>query len=149
MLYKTLTMKSLLKLFVCLLALSFLKACTTQNGLPNDVKRQWMLVSFQDFSKDFLMKNKAELNLTNNKNNSYSAFMGCNQIGLSIDSKNKNGLKFYNLISTEMYCEDNQNLESEFVKWLPKMNRYKIEGHFLTLSDDNGNQMKFVVADWD
>jgi heat shock protein HslJ len=29
------------------------------------------------------------------------------------------------------------------------MSRYKIEGHFLTLSDEKGNTMKFVAADWD
>ena len=40
-------------------------------------------------------------------------------------------------------------LEEKFGEDLPNMNRYKIEGHFLTFSNADGDKMKFVVADWD
>jgi heat shock protein HslJ len=36
-----------------------------------------------------------------------------------------------------------------FQKKFETMTKYSIEGHFLTLSDDKGNSMKFVAADWD
>jgi heat shock protein HslJ len=48
-----------------------------------------------------------------------------------------------------MFCEDKMDLESAFGKALPTMNSYKVEGHYLTLSDENGDEMKFVAADWD
>lgn len=45
-------------------------------------------------------------------------------------------------------CQD-MNLEMAFQKKIETMTTYSIEGHFLTLSDGNGNSIKFVAADWD
>lgn len=40
-------------------------------------------------------------------------------------------------------------LENEFQKKFKTMTKFKVEGHFLTLSDNKGNSMKFVASDWD
>ena len=48
-----------------------------------------------------------------------------------------------------MFCNENMNLETEFVKILPAITMYKVEGHRLTLSNKNGVILKFVAADWD
>ncbi len=45
-------------------------------------------------------------------------------------------------------CQD-MNLENSFQKKIETMTKYSVEGHFLTLSDHQGNTMKFVAADWD
>ena len=51
--------------------------------------------------------------------------------------------------STMMFCEKSMDLEAAFGKELPLMTNYKVEGHFLTLSNASGMKMKFVAADWD
>ncbi len=110
-----------------------------------------MLVAFQDYSKAFLIENKAQLDLTSNESsrNQKSAFMGCNQIFLNVEFRANQKVEFSNIGATEMHCEENKNLEKEFSKDLLKMKSYKVEGHFLTLYDKDGNTMKFVAADWD
>ncbi len=51
-------------------------------------------------------------------------------------------------VSTAKACQD-MSLETAFQKKIETMTKYSVEGHFLTLSDENGNSMKFVAADWD
>jgi len=40
-------------------------------------------------------------------------------------------------------------LETDFSKAFRNMTNYSVKGHVLTLSDDDGNQMEFIAADWD
>lgn len=115
------------------------------------LQRQWMLVSFDGFSKEQLIANKAEMNLTasmvDNKIQG-NAYMGCNQMSFVSEFKKGGKVKISNGVSTMKACQD-MNLETSFQKKIETMTKYSIEGHFLTLSDDHGNTMKFVAADWD
>ncbi|UTX50934.1 META domain-containing protein [Chryseobacterium sp. MA9] len=110
-----------------------------------------MLVSFDGFSKEQLIANKAEMNLTasmvDNKIQG-NAYMGCNQMSFVSEFKKGGKAKISNGVSTMKACQD-MNLETSFQKKIETMTKYSIEGHFLTLSDDHGNTMKFVAADWD
>ena len=123
-----------------------------QSAMPSNTpyQRQWMLVEFQNYSKDFLMKQQAELNLTENeeKKGKYSAFMGCNQLMVTGEIGN-NRVKLEVMGATMSYCEGKMELEGKFIGELQKMTTYKIEGHYLTLKDAQGNTMKFVAADLD
>ena len=74
--------------------------------------------------------------------------MGCNGMFFSYKIKNNHQVEFSQIGSTMMYCDGRMKLEDSFGKQLPNMNQYKIEGHFLTLSDGK-SIMKFVAADWD
>ncbi|REC43136.1 META domain-containing protein [Chryseobacterium pennipullorum] len=110
-----------------------------------------MLVSLDGFSKDQLIANKAEFNLTGKMENNKiqaSAYMGCNQMSIPVEFRNKGKVKISQGISTMKACQD-MKLESAFGKIIGTMTNYSVEGHFLTLSDDKGNSMKFVAADWD
>jgi heat shock protein HslJ len=130
--------------------IGLLFSCTSQKTKNMNNQRQWMLISFDKFDKDFLIKNQAELNLSSipgNKNH-YSAFMGCNQLMVSGELKSgKVNLEVTG--ATMQYCEGNMDLEKKFSIALSTMKKYTIEGHFLTLENENGNKMKFVAADWD
>ncbi|MBO6184934.1 MAG: META domain-containing protein [Chryseobacterium sp.] len=110
-----------------------------------------MMVSFDGFTKEELMKNKAEINLTEPVKDGKvrgTAMMGCNSMFFTLEFKSKNIVKISGLGSTMMACQE-MNLETEFSKVFEKMTRYEINGHFLTLYDENGTQMKFIAADWD
>jgi heat shock protein HslJ len=147
-------MKSL-KIVLSVLFSSFLLwSCTSQTTKFADsenLQREWMLVSFQDFSKDFLMKSNARINLIPNAENphQYSAEMGCNNLFFTAKIMSGNKIEFSQVGSTMMFCEGIMDLESAFGKTLPNMNSYKIEGHYLTLLDGLGKEMRFVAADWD
>jgi heat shock protein HslJ len=143
-------MKNIVTLFLAVFALLFLANCTSQTTNSENVEREWMLVEFQNFTKDKLVAHKAHLNLTNLKDNGkFTAKMGCNNLFGSATFNAVGTVKFSQIGSTMMFCDQAMDLETAFSKALPMMTNYKIEGHYLTLSDRNGNWMKFVAADWD
>ena len=145
---------SMKKILFPLLAVLFLGLMFNCSAVPDKnpyLQRQWMLVSFDSFSKDQLIAHKAEMNLTGKmeKGKIYgSAYMGCNQMSFTSEFKKGGAVKISQGVSTMKACQD-MNLESSFQKKLETMTRYSVEGHFLTLSDNQGNTMKFVAADWD
>jgi heat shock protein HslJ len=142
------------KILISLLPILFLGVVLNCSAMPDknpNLQRQWMLVSFEGFSKDQLIASKAEINLTGSIVEGKiqgSAYMGCNQISFTSEFKKDGKMKIYKGASTMKGCQD-MKLETSFQKKLETMTRYSVEGHFLTLSDGKGNTMKFVAADWD
>ncbi|MEN5309206.1 META domain-containing protein [Chryseobacterium cucumeris] len=142
--------KILLPLFAVLL-LGLVLNCSSVPTKDPFLQRQWMLISFDGFSKDQLIANKAEMNLTANRVKGKiqaSVYMGCNRMSFASEFKKEGKVKFSKGISTMKACQD-MNLENSFQKKIETMTHYSIEGHFLTLTDDHGNTIKFVAADWD
>ncbi len=130
--------------------LILLNSCSLQKNISN-YKRQWMLVNFKDYTKEFLTEKKAALNLSPIQGEDDSefgtAYMGCNTMRLKAKFYNDGAVTFSDLISTRMFCRG--NLENNFSTAIEKITHYKIEGHFLYLYNKKEQQMKFVAADWD
>lgn len=114
----------------------------------SSLKRKWMLVEFQGFTKEELIQEKAYLDLTH-LDKGGGAKMGCNSIFFSVKLKNNHRINFSGVGSTMMYCDGNVKLEENFGKLLPTITKYQVKGHFLTLKNKNGQTMKFVAEDWD
>lgn len=114
----------------------------------SSLKRKWMLVEFQGFTKEELIQKKAYLDLTH-LDKGGGAKMGCNSIFFSVNLKNNHRINFSGVGSTMMYCDGNVKLEENFGKLLPTITKYQVKGHFLTLKNKNGQTMKFVAEDWD
>lgn len=114
----------------------------------SSLKRKWMLVEFQGFTKEELIQKKAYLDLTHLEKGG-GAKMGCNSIFFSVKLKNNHRINFSGVGSTMMYCDGNMKLEENFGKLLPTITKYQVKGHFLTLKNKNGQTMKFVAEDWD
>ena len=114
----------------------------------SSLKRKWMLVDFQGFTKEELIQKKAYLDLTH-LDKGGGAKMGCNSIFFSVKLKNNHKINFSGVGSTMMYCDGNVKLEENFGKLLPTITKYQVKGHFLTLKNKNGQTMKFVAEDWD
>lgn len=114
----------------------------------SSLKRKWMLVEFQGFTKEELIQKKAYLDLTH-LDKGGGAKMGCNSIFFSVKLKNNHRINFSGVGSTMMYCDGNIKLEENFGKLLPTITKYQVKGHFLTLKNKNGQTMKFVAEDWD
>jgi heat shock protein HslJ len=141
------TILSLIAVFVLTMVLN----CSASKVNNQHYQREWMMVSFDQFTKQQLIENNAKINLTGEKTGNQvkgTATMGCNQIFFLAELKNNGKVKFSEVGSTKMACK-NMELETAFMKKFATMKNYLIEGHRLTLSDDNGNQMKFIAADWD
>ncbi|WP_426476670.1 META domain-containing protein [Chryseobacterium sp. CBSDS_008] len=142
--------KILLSLFAVLL-LGVVLNCSSVPDKNLHLQRPWMLISFEGFSKDQLIANDAEMNLTAKMADGKiqgSAYMGCNRMSLVSEFKKGGKVKISRGISTMKACQ-NMELETSFQKKIETMTKYSVEGHFLTLSDEHGNSMKFVAADWD
>ena len=114
----------------------------------SSLKRKWMLVDFQGFTKEELIQKKAYLDLTH-LDKGGGAKMGCNSIFFSVKLKNNHKINFSGVGSTMMYCDGSMKLEENFGKLLPTITKYQVKGHFLTLKNKNGQTMKFVAEDWD
>ena len=114
----------------------------------SSLKRKWMLVEFQGFTKEELIQKKAYLDLTHLEKGG-GAKMGCNSIFFSVKLKNNHRINFSVVGSTMIYCDGNVKLEENFGKLLPTITKYQVKGHFLTLKNKNGQTMKFVAEDWD
>lgn len=130
-----------------LLLFCFLATCMEKKqNLKPLIARQWMLVQFKDYKKDYLIEKKAAITIS--QDNSASIYMGSNNGGCKIELKGKDQVRFVNIMSTLMACED-MKLETDIQLILPTIETYKLEGHFLYLYTKSGDSIKFVAADWD
>jgi len=114
-------------------------------------QREWMMISFDHFTKSQLIENKAAIDLTGEKTGNVvkgSAKMGCNTIFFQAEFKNNGKIHILEIVNTEMACK-NRELETAFLKNFGNMKNYTVEGHRLTLSDGSENTMEFIAADWD
>lgn len=144
-------MKNRILSFLMLFLLSLLINCSFSRDNSQHYQREWMLVSFEEFTKQKLVESKAGINLTAEKMTGLpkgSATMGCNTIDFKYKFKNNGKVRISNIQSAKRECE-NTALEIVFLKKIETMTNYKIEGHFLTFFDEKGNEMKFLAADWD
>lgn len=133
---------------ISLLSISFFMMSFSPQKEVSSLKRKWMLVEFQGFTKEELIQKKAYLDLTHLEKGG-GAKMGCNSIFFSVKLKNNHRIHFSGVGSTMMYCDGNMKLEENFGKLLPTITKYQVKGHFLTLKNKNGQTMKFVAEDWD
>ena len=133
---------------ISLLSISFFMMSFAPQKEVSSLKRKWMLVEFQGFTKEELIQKKAYLDLTH-LDKGGGAKMGCNSIFFSVKLKNNHRIHFSGVGSTMMYCDGNVKLEENFGKLLPTITKYQVKGHFLTLKNKNGQTMKFVAEDWD
>lgn len=134
------------KLLIPFMALLLISSKCSEKSSNVDYKRVWMLVEFKNYTKDSLTKNKAKLDLTNPE--SASAYMGCNNIGYGFTVTSDDEITFSNGMATEMYCENN-TLEKDFLRAIERKMKYKIDGHFLMLTNSKNEVLKFVAQDWD
>ena len=134
---------------ILLLAVSCKSSNNSISGMQN-LHKKWMLVEYKDFTKEELVRLEAHIDLTKNAEspNHYTAKMGCNGMFFTAEF-NKGIAKISDVGSTMMFCDGKMKLEQSFGKYFPTLNQFKIEGHFLTLSNANGEKMKFVETDWD
>ncbi len=151
-------MKKLLLSIFTILVLQLLLNCSSlmnENSASTaknpHIQREWMMIAFENFAKADLIKMNAKINLTEpakeGKING-KALMGCNEIFFSSEFKNNGKVKISEISSTEKACPD-MKLEDDFSKTFKNITNFKVEGHFLTLTDNQGNSMKFIAADWD
>ena len=133
---------------ISLLSISFFLMSFAPQKEISSLKRKWMLIEFQGFTKEELIQKKAYLDLTHLEKGG-GAKMGCNSIFFSVKLKNNHRIHFSGVGSTMMYCDGNMKLEENFRKLLPTITKYQVKGHFLTLKNKNGQTMKFVAEDWD
>ena len=139
------------KIISSLILLSvFMISCSSVPQQNQNIEREWMMVSFENFSKTELMNSSAKIIFKKESDFKFKADakMGCNTIFFTAETKNSGKIVASNPVSTEMLCKS-MTIEDAFLKILPKIKTFKVEGHFLTLMDNEGNAIKFVAADWD
>ena len=120
-------------------------SCSSKKNTQN-INRVWMLVEYKDYKKEYFVEQKAFLDMTNPEK--ATSKMDCNNLSFSYKI-DKSSITFSQGIATRMYCQNNMKLETDFLNEIPSIKNYKVEGHFLTLTSNNGEKMRFVAQDWD
>lgn len=135
---------------ILMLSLSLLIASYAFAGSKSQdkLKRKWMLVEFQDFSKEEMMKLGAFIDFTQIEKGGHAS-MGCNVINFKVKTKICKRISFGEAMSTMMFCQEAMRLEDAFKNFLPKVKKYKVKGHYLTLSAGKNGKMLLVAEDWD
>lgn len=130
-----------------------LAACTTPQAPkqvsdnPAQIKRVWMLVEMEGFSRDQLIAAKAKMDWTELPR--IHAYMGCNQLMFSAETTDAGRIGFSSAAATRMYCGPAMQLEQTFLKKLNSINGYTVQGHELILSSPQGKPIHFIAEDWD
>lgn len=111
------------------------------------LKRKWMLIELDGFSKEFLVHQNAYLDLSTSSELKIIK-INCNTVDVKM-IVHKNYLRFKLVGSKTTNCKKNIELKKAFIDFLLKENTYKIQGHFLTIKDNKGNMIKLIAEDWD
>ena len=109
---------------ISLLSISFFMMSFAPQKEVSSLKRKWMLIEFQGFTKEELIQEKAYLDLTHLEKGG-GAKMGCNSIFFSVKLKNNHRIHFSGVGSTIMYCDGSMKLEENFGKLLPTITNYR------------------------
>lgn len=144
-------MKNIILSLFAAFILTLVLNCSSAKVNNQHYQREWMMISFDQFTKQQLVESKAQINLTGERTGNTvkgTAKMGCNSIFFVAELKNNGKISISGIGNTEMACR-NMELENAFMKKFGSMTNYSIEGHRLTLSDGSGGEMKFIAADWD
>lgn len=144
-------MKSLFFKYFLILSTLFLlfgcKALVSKQSLPVELQRQWMLTSIVGYTKEQLMKNKAQLDLKLHSGN--IANLGCGNFSVQVSGIVDDKIKFKTKDNPFKNCIKTEAIEYVFRNEMAKVNRYEIEGHFLKLYHNDQLLLKFVASDWD
>lgn len=136
-------------IIITILAASIFVACHKKT-VPADqahFNREWMIKSMANIPQEKLVKNRANINLSDP--NAYTASGGCNIINFKFKQKGEQKVEFTDILGTLMACED-MSVEDALGKVLQKAATMQIDGHQMTLKDANGMILATAVAaDWD
>lgn len=129
-------------LFLIVLTACF--AAKKENELPEKLLREWKLTEVSGFNRGFLMKENAGIRLDGFP---FKVETTSGSAEFRVQTDSDRNIRFSQCMPTG----DHQNspLLKAICARLKKMNSYKIEGHFLMLTDRSGNHMRFVAAEWD
>lgn len=114
----------------------------------NALNRKWMLVELDTINKQKLIDNKVFIDLSKRENTG-TAYAGCNNIGFKYTTKNTSKISFSDVISTRMYCEDTNNIEAALLDALNTCKSYELKGQFLYLTTTSKKTVKCIAEDWD
>ncbi len=96
----------------------------TSKGIS--ISSQWIISRFEENESSAPEIIKSALITINEKDGTFQGNGGCNQITGKVNVE-ANKIKFSNIISTKMYC-DNMAQENKFTTSLEAAEKYKIDG---------------------
>ena len=106
---------------------------------------KWSLKKIYENSNEEAVNTKAFIRFDKEKK-SAGGNGSCNTFGSS-PTISGNEVRFKNVFSTKMYCEQIQQIENKFLGNLEKVNRYEIKDKSLLLYSDKDLLLEFIVAE--
>lgn len=97
----------------------------------NLINKKWKLVEL--LGNDIQLNGDSYIYITFNSGNQFSGFSGCNYISGKYELREGNKIRFFEIVTTEMGC-NNLDLESEFTNTLIKADNYTFAENVLYLN---------------
>lgn len=104
---------------------------------------RWSLKKMYDNGNEEAVTTKAFIRFDQAKG-SAGGNGSCNSFGTTA-TINGNEVRFKNIFSTKMYCEQVQQIENKYFKHLENVNRFQIKDRTLTFYNDKQWVLEFVV----
>lgn len=122
-----------------LISITFFSACSSEENINSNsafYETRWVLRAFSD-SKVYTPESMKEPYIIFSESGGKAeGFGGCNNFNF-IFSKEKQELKFENIIATEMSCETFMEIEKKYINVFVNSDSYKIKGNQLYLFKDS------------
>jgi heat shock protein HslJ len=125
-------MKKLVIVLSILFSVSLLSSCAKKGDILSINNSKWILSEWPDK----VIPNSAKATLLFNEDGRANGKSFCNSYGGEVKIKG-NEIKFGNLFSTKMFCQDLAEMEDIYLADLAKVNKGKIENGKLHLYQDN------------
>ena len=122
------------RLFFVMLFAGLLASCSSKYNMPL-AGTEWKLVELNGVKHDAFAESTDTFHFTlDAENHSLNGVGACNRFFGSYESGGKDSLRLLSVGMTRMACH-NMDLETEFVRALDRVDRYRIDGDRLHLFD--------------
>lgn len=135
-------LRSLVRLIAFSVALISLHAMTANASDPALHDTYWKLVSVGGVAAE---EGRRDAHLRFKADGGLAGSTGCNNLG-AVYTLDDDRIAFGPIMTTRMYCREVARTEREFLKRLPEVGRWKIEGNTLELMADSGVTLAIFEA---
>ncbi|WP_018626403.1 META domain-containing protein [Niabella aurantiaca] len=117
-------------------------------GSWNPLRREWMLKKLEGADGALVIESRASINLTDLARTGGMA--GCNKAVFATSTGAGTEIGFSSIAATKKFCAEFMKVENAYLKVLPQIRSYMINGHFIKFKDAAGRILaEGVAADWD
>ena len=144
-------MKIITLLLSVLMIAVFAAGCTTAPKNEPFIHREWLLISYNGTARHELTAKPARIDLSQKSEGKLQkgvAELGCSRIQFTYKPDGDGNFRIRSFEEFPSSCENNDR-EKAMIRTLSQSRKFMLTGHYILLTDADGNTLKCIAADWD